>query len=207
MADTTYNSLGVDEVAAQHVNAQCVVGNVCTVCLYVHASVQPASLMRPFGCLIGHWYVYFIDSFLSCQIHYGRASLSPLSKLPAYFVFTRQPLDCPRTSQRIVEWASQARMVKSRKALVLLPDQALAWALQGLSACLTADLEKVIPYHRALSAGKTEFARHFIAASCQPTNSRLACECGMGAYRLLTRALPGLCEQPPIATGSALRSS
>lgn len=25
MADTTYNSLGVDEVAAQHVNAQCVV--------------------------------------------------------------------------------------------------------------------------------------------------------------------------------------
>ena len=25
MADTTYNSLGVDEVAAQHVNAQCIV--------------------------------------------------------------------------------------------------------------------------------------------------------------------------------------
>jgi hypothetical protein len=25
MADTTYNSVGVDEVAAQHVNAQCVV--------------------------------------------------------------------------------------------------------------------------------------------------------------------------------------
>ena len=55
MADTTYNSLGVDEVAAQHVNAQCVVGNVYTVCLKVNASVQPASLMRPFGCLIGHW--------------------------------------------------------------------------------------------------------------------------------------------------------
>ena len=28
MADTTYNSLGVDEVAAQHVNAQCVVSTL-----------------------------------------------------------------------------------------------------------------------------------------------------------------------------------
>ena len=54
MADTTYNSLGVDEVAAQHVSAQCVVGNVCSVCLYVYASVHPASLMRPSGYLIGH---------------------------------------------------------------------------------------------------------------------------------------------------------
>ena len=41
-------------------------------------------------------------------------------------------------------------MVKSRKALVLLPDQALAWALQGLSTCLTADLGKVTLYRRAL---------------------------------------------------------
>ena len=55
MADTTYNSLGVDEVAAQHVNAQCVVGNVYLVCLYGYASVHPASLMRPCECLIGHW--------------------------------------------------------------------------------------------------------------------------------------------------------
>ena len=28
LGDTTYNSLGVDEVAAQHVNAQCVVSLV-----------------------------------------------------------------------------------------------------------------------------------------------------------------------------------
>ena len=35
MADTTYNSLGVDEVAAQHVNAQCVVGSVSSDCPYM----------------------------------------------------------------------------------------------------------------------------------------------------------------------------
>ncbi|KAL0034135.1 hypothetical protein WJX79_011070 [Trebouxia sp. C0005] len=50
LADTSYNSLSVDEVAAQHAQADCVV-------------------------------------------HYGRASMSPLSCLPAYFVFGQQPLE------------------------------------------------------------------------------------------------------------------
>ncbi len=77
------------------------------------------------------------------QIHYGRASLSPLSKLPAYFVFTRQPLDCHATSRRIAEWACQAHPLQDKKALLLLPDQPLAWALQGLSECLRTDLKKV----------------------------------------------------------------
>ena len=54
MADTTYNSLGVDEVAAQHVNAQCVVGNVYSVCKDVCVSVHPASVMHPFAYLVGH---------------------------------------------------------------------------------------------------------------------------------------------------------
>ena len=85
-------------------------------------------------------------------------------------------------------------MVKSRKALVLLPDQALAWALQGLSACLTADLGKVVLYRRALCACEFNPARPFVATSCQPIGSTLACERAMGAYRLLTHALPALCE-------------
>ena len=55
MADTTYNSLGVDEVAAQHVNAECVVRNICSVCRYVYASVHPATWMCPFGSVIDHW--------------------------------------------------------------------------------------------------------------------------------------------------------
>ena len=78
------------------------------------------------------------------QIHYGRASLSPLSKLPAYFVFTRQLLDCPATSGRLTEWACQARAVQDKKALLLLPDQPLAWALQDLVKCLQMDLTQVL---------------------------------------------------------------
>lgn len=50
LADTTYNSLSVDETAAAHVNADCI-------------------------------------------IHYGRASLTKLSKVPAFFVFPEELLD------------------------------------------------------------------------------------------------------------------
>ncbi|KAG2430011.1 hypothetical protein HYH02_013839 [Chlamydomonas schloesseri] len=50
LADTAYNPLGVDEVAAAHLAADCV-------------------------------------------IHYGRASLSPVNSLPAFFVFPKEPLD------------------------------------------------------------------------------------------------------------------
>lgn len=47
LADTTYNSLSVDEVASSHIQADCV-------------------------------------------IHYGRASLTPVSRVPAFYVFPRQ---------------------------------------------------------------------------------------------------------------------
>jgi len=77
------------------------------------------------------------------QIHYGRASLSPLSKLPAYFVFPEQPIDCQTALKRIAEWASQASVLQDKKALLLLPDQPLEWALQGLNECLKIDLQKV----------------------------------------------------------------
>ncbi|BDA47727.1 probable 2-(3-amino-3-carboxypropyl)histidine synthase subunit 2 [Coccomyxa sp. Obi] len=101
LADTTYNSLGVDEVAAQHAKAHCV-------------------------------------------IHYGRASLSPLSSLPAYFVFTRAPLDCSRTADRVVSWAAQedAAAVAGKRAVVVLPDQPLVWAVESLRSCLTSVAKK-----------------------------------------------------------------
>ncbi|EIE23796.1 diphthamide biosynthesis protein [Coccomyxa subellipsoidea C-169] len=101
LADTTYNSLGVDEVAAQHVHAQCV-------------------------------------------IHYGRASLSPLSTLPAYFVFTRAPLDCSRTAERLVSWAAGngSAAVAGMKAVVVLSDQPLLWAVNQLRACLASSATK-----------------------------------------------------------------
>ena len=87
----------------------------------------------------GPWH----QNFVPVQIHYGRASLSPLSKLPAYFVFTKQPIDCQAALKRITEWASQASVLQDKKALLLLPDQPLEWALQGLNKCLQTDLQKV----------------------------------------------------------------
>ena len=78
------------------------------------------------------------------QIHYGRASLSLLSKLPAYFVFTKQPADCSAVSSRIAQWANQAPAMQSTKALLLFLDQPLAWALQGLSSCLQQDMKEVL---------------------------------------------------------------
>lgn len=58
LADTTYNSLSVDEVAASHVDAHCVV-------------------------------------------HYGRASLTKLSRLPAFFVFPQQALDVDAAAEAL----------------------------------------------------------------------------------------------------------
>ena len=79
----------------------------------------------------------------AAQVHYGRASLSTLSKLPAYFVFTRQSVDCTAASKRIARWARQAPSLQDRTALLLLPDQPLAWALDGLASCLQTELEQV----------------------------------------------------------------
>ncbi|KAK9814668.1 hypothetical protein WJX72_009496 [[Myrmecia] bisecta] len=80
LADTSYNSLSVDEVAAQHAAADCVV-------------------------------------------HYGRASLSPLSRLPAYFVFGRQQLDVASVVSRICDYAKQLDGSGAQKAVLVLPDQ------------------------------------------------------------------------------------
>ena len=59
LADTTFNSLAVDEVAAEHINAECVV-------------------------------------------HYGYASLSPVSKLPTYFVFPSKAVDTEALTAHIL---------------------------------------------------------------------------------------------------------
>ncbi|KAK9821112.1 hypothetical protein WJX81_007441 [Elliptochloris bilobata] len=86
LADTTYQSTGVDEVAALHVDAHCV-------------------------------------------IHYGRASLSALSRLPAYFVFGRAAADPAALAERL---ASHARSLQDAPALVVLLDQPLLWAVPEL---------------------------------------------------------------------------
>ncbi|GIL52269.1 hypothetical protein Vafri_8184 [Volvox africanus] len=65
LADTAYNPLGVDEVAAHHLAAQCVV-------------------------------------------HYGRASLDPVTSLPAFFVLPKDPLNVQETASAVRQAVSDA---------------------------------------------------------------------------------------------------
>ena len=73
LADTTFNSLAVDEVAAEHASAQCVV-------------------------------------------HYGHASLSPVNRLPAFFVFPALPVDEDALCEHVAGMMSSC----DRLVLVLL---------------------------------------------------------------------------------------
>ncbi|KAK9785346.1 hypothetical protein WJX73_008039 [Symbiochloris irregularis] len=83
LADTSYNSEGVDEVAALHVQGDCVV-------------------------------------------HYGTASLSPVSRLPTYFVFGRVIIDAAATAQRILQECEGNPNVQGCAAIVVVPDQGAA---------------------------------------------------------------------------------
>lgn len=109
LADTSYNSSGVDEVAAQHADADCVV-------------------------------------------HYGEASLSALSRLPAYFVFRAAFIDVKALAKQLMQYSSsltesaalcnlsdlteskkQAREASARPCAVLaMLDQPYAHALTEL---------------------------------------------------------------------------
>ncbi|KAL3143282.1 hypothetical protein ABBQ38_002125 [Trebouxia sp. C0009 RCD-2024] len=89
LADTSYNSLSVDEVAAQHAQADCV-------------------------------------------IHYGRASMSPLSRLPAYFVFGQHHLDTQGCAQRLSQYSADKASTSTHAALLVFLDQVLLHALQDV---------------------------------------------------------------------------
>ncbi|XP_024521771.1 2-(3-amino-3-carboxypropyl)histidine synthase subunit 2 [Selaginella moellendorffii] len=83
MADTTFGSCCVDEVAAAHVNADCVV-------------------------------------------HYGPACLSPVTNLPAYFVFLRTPLDINTCGEVVAD------LVAKDERLLVLYDLEYAHAIPEL---------------------------------------------------------------------------
>jgi diphthamide biosynthesis protein 2 len=93
LADTTYNSLSVDEVAASHVDAQCVV-------------------------------------------HYGRASLTALSRLPAFFVFPRRPLDAEAAAEALAGSELMASCAADGATVVVLLDQPHLEQLPALRAAL-----------------------------------------------------------------------
>ncbi|GIL79542.1 hypothetical protein Vretimale_12223 [Volvox reticuliferus] len=111
LADTAYNPLGVDEVAAQHLAAQCVV-------------------------------------------HYGRASVDPVTSIPAFFVFPKDPLNVPETVAAVRQAVSEAvrarcaaaapassagsgvagsRSSSSFSAVVVLIDQGYQYRLEDLN--------------------------------------------------------------------------
>jgi len=69
------------------------------------------------------------------QVHYGRASLSALSRLPAYFVFGRAPA-APAALAAAV--AAHAAGLAGARAVVVLLDQPLLWAAPALRAALDA---------------------------------------------------------------------
>ena len=66
------------------------------------------------------------------QVHYGRASMSPLSCLPAYFVFGQQPLDVQATAEHIAGCASQHG--SEHKTALVFMDQLLLHAASQLQA-------------------------------------------------------------------------
>lgn len=70
-------------------------------------------------------------------MHYGRASLSELSRLPAYFVFPRRELDVEDAAARITAAATAAAGTTAAAALVLL-DQPYAHLLPALRGALAS---------------------------------------------------------------------
>ena len=105
--------------------------------------MQPIPALRapraiPLGSMPAHdqhsqrsaWYV---------QVHYGRASLAPVTSLPAYFVFPRAPLDPEVTGNSLthaIKEAIEQGLTAGRKAIIVLPDQLYLWALPGLQQSL-----------------------------------------------------------------------
>jgi len=63
------------------------------------------------------------------QVHYGRASMSPLSCLPAYFVFGQQYLEVATCAARIAQYAADKAQESEHRALLVFLDQVLLHAI------------------------------------------------------------------------------
>lgn len=94
MADTSYNSQAVDEVAAQHANAECV-------------------------------------------IHYGYASFSPVSRLPAFFVLPKEDLDCASAAAKVEEQLQSSQASCSASTVLVLHHQGYDHLQAELESCLS----------------------------------------------------------------------
>ena len=72
------------------------------------------------------------------QVHYGRASLSPLSRLSAYFVFGRESLDVAACARQLVDYAAAPLNPEGMTAVLVILDQPLLWALPELREAVAA---------------------------------------------------------------------
>ena len=73
------------------------------------------------------------------QVHYGRASLAPVTSLPAYFVFGQAPVELEATVGslgRALQEAEEGGRATGKKAVVVLPDQHYLWAVPSLQKLL-----------------------------------------------------------------------
>ena len=89
------------------------------------------------------------------QVHYGRASLAPVTSVPAYFVFPREPLDLPAIIARLLSALREAAQQSSdsgKRTIVVLPDQPYLWAVPALRASLNAQIAEVLNCHPSCSA-------------------------------------------------------
>ena len=86
------------------------------------------------------------------QVHYGRASLSPLSRLPAYFVFGRESLDVAACARQLVDYAAAPLNPEGMRAVLVVLDQPLLWALRELRGAVAALQGQQVPAARALNA-------------------------------------------------------
>lgn len=185
LADTTYNSLSVDEVAAAHVNAQCV----------VRVRVQPHQVPHiPLRLLAP---THGPPSPL--QIHYGRASLTKLSRLPAFFVFPQQLLDAQAAAAALAG-SSLFGGASTAPVLVFL-DQPLLRQLPEFSTCLAQQVEQ---RHGTAAAQRLVFPtvpqQHMEPeqrAAAPPPRSGCCVEPACGSQQPAASAAASCCRTPP----------
>ena len=157
LADTTYNSLSVDEVAASHVNADCIV-------------------------------------------HYGRASLTKLSRIPAYYVFPSEELDVAAA----VDALAESRYFKAEEE-----DDDVETATKEKTTLVFLDqiyLDSSEQFKRALRERLNTYADSLHFASVprtpeEPQQQQKDCSCGGGGEKIKSSASSssacGTSSKPP----------
>lgn len=82
----------------------------------------------------------------SCIIHYGRASLTPVDRSPAFFVFPKEEAIRGEPLQRklaaeVAATLTASTALSSKKAVLFIFDQAYQHAQEGITAALRASFQ------------------------------------------------------------------